>query len=337
MKIRRYLRGSGRVLAFVFVASVIWLLFDMAALRISINDANSQLLKERVGKERELIRQQSRVTQMAKRVFKHPVQGLDSAVTPVGNRPISTVIKQVYRYGGKGQDHMLKDSKVSSDLSDSIKHSDGATHHTLSHDVTPQQDAPAKKKAVNFYVNVTVAEATQVPQSVKTKKATLKKELIVTTLTEQKVLNNTESKGSEKTKDGHAKTQLDVVRTISRQTAIKDVHTEKSFKTEVKPAKTADVRVQKESPQPPVILQTGDASIDNATAVRKPGVHKVLALDVTRAPRDANAVGQFGQPVILASSEDEKVRKRWDEGHFNVYLSDQIPADRAIPDTRPET
>uniref|UniRef100_A0A3Q2R149 Polypeptide N-acetylgalactosaminyltransferase 5 n=1 Tax=Fundulus heteroclitus TaxID=8078 RepID=A0A3Q2R149_FUNHE len=38
MKVRRYLRGSGRVLAFVFIASVIWLLFDMAALRLSIND-----------------------------------------------------------------------------------------------------------------------------------------------------------------------------------------------------------------------------------------------------------------------------------------------------------
>uniref|UniRef100_A0A3B4WS44 Polypeptide N-acetylgalactosaminyltransferase 5 n=1 Tax=Seriola lalandi dorsalis TaxID=1841481 RepID=A0A3B4WS44_SERLL len=62
MKVRRYLRGSGRVLAFVFIASVIWLLFDMAALRISINDANSQLLKERVIRERETFKQQSRVT-----------------------------------------------------------------------------------------------------------------------------------------------------------------------------------------------------------------------------------------------------------------------------------
>ncbi|CAG09322.1 unnamed protein product [Tetraodon nigroviridis] len=46
MKVRRYLRGSGRVLAFVFVASVVWLLFDMAALRLSINDVNSRILKE---------------------------------------------------------------------------------------------------------------------------------------------------------------------------------------------------------------------------------------------------------------------------------------------------
>uniref|UniRef100_A0A3B3HJM3 Polypeptide N-acetylgalactosaminyltransferase 5 n=1 Tax=Oryzias latipes TaxID=8090 RepID=A0A3B3HJM3_ORYLA len=73
-----------------------------------------------------------------------------------------------------------------------------------------------------------------------------------------------------------------------------------------------------------------------STAVRKSGVHKVLSLDVTHAPRDPNALGQFGRGVILPSSEDEEVRKRWDEGHFNVYLSDRIPVDRAIPDTRPE-
>uniref|UniRef100_A0A3B4WUG2 Polypeptide N-acetylgalactosaminyltransferase 5 n=1 Tax=Seriola lalandi dorsalis TaxID=1841481 RepID=A0A3B4WUG2_SERLL len=84
-------------------------------------------------------------------------------------------------------------------------------------------------------------------------------------------------------------------------------------------------------------LQAGGDSKDNSTAVRKPGVHKVLSLDATLTPRDANAVGQFGQAALVASNEDAEVRKRWDEGHFNVYLSDQIPVDRAIPDTRPET
>uniref|UniRef100_A0A4W6FQ49 Polypeptide N-acetylgalactosaminyltransferase 5 n=1 Tax=Lates calcarifer TaxID=8187 RepID=A0A4W6FQ49_LATCA len=74
MKVRRYLRGSGRVLAFVFIASVIWLLFDMAALRMSLNDVNSQLLKERVIRERELLKQKPRVTELVKGGFKHPVQ-----------------------------------------------------------------------------------------------------------------------------------------------------------------------------------------------------------------------------------------------------------------------
>uniref|UniRef100_A0A3B3ZSS3 Glycosyltransferase 2-like domain-containing protein n=1 Tax=Periophthalmus magnuspinnatus TaxID=409849 RepID=A0A3B3ZSS3_9GOBI len=78
---------------------------------------------------------------------------------------------------------------------------------------------------------------------------------------------------------------------------------------------------------------------ENVTVVRKkPGVHKVLSLDVTQSPRNPNAVGQFGRAVILSNKdEDAEVKRRWAEGHFNVYLSDQIPLDRAIPDTRPET
>uniref|UniRef100_A0A4W5PM51 Polypeptide N-acetylgalactosaminyltransferase 5 n=1 Tax=Hucho hucho TaxID=62062 RepID=A0A4W5PM51_9TELE len=75
----------------------------------------------------------------------------------------------------------------------------------------------------------------------------------------------------------------------------------------------------------------------NSTDVRNAGVHKVFALDMTQAPRDANAIGQFGQAAIVPSDKEQEVRNRWNEGHFNVYLSDQIPVDRAIPDTRPHT
>uniref|UniRef100_A0A3Q2Q0R7 Polypeptide N-acetylgalactosaminyltransferase 5 n=1 Tax=Fundulus heteroclitus TaxID=8078 RepID=A0A3Q2Q0R7_FUNHE len=84
MKVRRYLRGSGRVLAFVFIASVIWLLFDMAALRLSINDVNSQLLRERVNREKEIMmlkkQQQQHVwaTQPKRRGFKHPARNVSA-------------------------------------------------------------------------------------------------------------------------------------------------------------------------------------------------------------------------------------------------------------------
>lgn len=99
-----------------------------------------------------------------------------------------------------------------------------------------------------------------------------------------------------------------------------------------------DVKAVKEPPNPEVQVPAGDESnkVNTAAARKSGGVHQVLSLDVTSAPRDANAVGQFGQAAMVASNEEAEVRKRWDEGHFNVYLSDQIPVDRAIPDTRPE-
>uniref|UniRef100_A0A8C1YKW0 Polypeptide N-acetylgalactosaminyltransferase 5 n=1 Tax=Cyprinus carpio TaxID=7962 RepID=A0A8C1YKW0_CYPCA len=69
MKFRKYLRGRGRVLAFVFIASVIWLLFDIAALRISIiNDVNQDL------KEREIVLKQGRRKDDVKDVLEHPLQ-----------------------------------------------------------------------------------------------------------------------------------------------------------------------------------------------------------------------------------------------------------------------
>ncbi|XP_016155161.1 PREDICTED: polypeptide N-acetylgalactosaminyltransferase 5, partial [Ficedula albicollis] len=66
-----------------------------------------------------------------------------------------------------------------------------------------------------------------------------------------------------------------------------------------------------------------------------PGMHRVLSLDVTLAPRDPRAPGQFGQPVAVPADKQEEAKSRWKEGNFNVYLSDLIPVDRAIPDTRP--
>ncbi|NWX42177.1 GALT5 acetylgalactosaminyltransferase, partial [Steatornis caripensis] len=66
-----------------------------------------------------------------------------------------------------------------------------------------------------------------------------------------------------------------------------------------------------------------------------PGTHKVLSLDATLAPRDPQAPGQFGHPVAVPDSKQEEAKSRWKEGNFNVYLSDLIPVDRAVADTRP--
>ncbi|XP_060033892.1 polypeptide N-acetylgalactosaminyltransferase 5 isoform X2 [Erinaceus europaeus] len=66
-----------------------------------------------------------------------------------------------------------------------------------------------------------------------------------------------------------------------------------------------------------------------------PGMHRVLQIDVTVSPRDPKAPGQFGRPVVVPLGKEKEAERRWKEGNFNVYLSDLIPVDRAIEDTRP--
>uniref|UniRef100_F6W927 Polypeptide N-acetylgalactosaminyltransferase n=1 Tax=Monodelphis domestica TaxID=13616 RepID=F6W927_MONDO len=65
------------------------------------------------------------------------------------------------------------------------------------------------------------------------------------------------------------------------------------------------------------------------------GMHPVQNIDVTLSPRDPKAPGQFGNPVVVPLGKEKEVKRRWKEGNFNVYLSDLIPLDRAIDDTRP--
>lgn len=370
MKIRRYLRGSGRVLAFVFIASVIWLLFDMAALRLSINDVNSQLLKEKVIREREIFKQQSRVTQLMKRGFKNPVQRVDLAVTRAGKGPPSSGIKlaDVYRQGGKKQDqktnsfhhqggNLLKNGPTKFVVSE---HKGGAAEQK----VTPKQGISGKKKAVNLDQNGTELEKsrvinvtnkvvlpgvgsniTRVPPGVQeNKRAPLlisKNGPIKTGDGVQNTLDKSDSKPNKKVKKEVSQLQPEETHPVTtskppnKDVKRKEVNIKKEDKHIGTMAKS-DLTAAKKTPKPTIKLIAGEHGKDNATAVRKPGVHKVLSLDMTHAPRDPNAVGQFGQAALVASNEDAEVRKRWDEGHFNVYLSDQIPVDRAIPDTRPE-
>ncbi|XP_014887105.1 polypeptide N-acetylgalactosaminyltransferase 5 [Poecilia latipinna] len=324
MKVRRYLRGSGRVLAFVFVASVIWLLFDMAALRMSINDVNSQLVKERVIREKEIMmmkKQQHQqqhivVTQAKRRGFRHPVQ----RVTRPGNIQQSPNLNldHIYRHKLNPKFEVKQSNQRQEGRDFKSDNSKSALSNQNNGESLP------KKKAVNLDLNVAVASVTQVQPAVETNRPVLKTELNKSAQFAHKPLKEKELKTDEKAEKDLIKHGIKVshptaeeahpVKTISQQTPVKDVN-------------------GKEDVKPKINLQAGD----NSSAVRKPGVHKVLSLDATHAPRDPNAVGQFGQPVILPGSKNAEVMKRWNEGHFNVYLSDQIPVDRGVPDTRPET
>ncbi|XP_069791598.1 uncharacterized protein [Narcine bancroftii] len=66
------------------------------------------------------------------------------------------------------------------------------------------------------------------------------------------------------------------------------------------------------------------------------GVHRVLSIDRTLSPRDPEAAGQFGQPAAVPKEQEERAKEKWKEGHFNVHLSNMIPLDRGVPDTRPK-
>lgn len=345
MKVRRYLRGSGRVLAFVFVASVIWLLFDMAALRMSINDVNSQLLKERVLKEKEIFKQQS-----TKGVFKHPVQMMELDAILAGNQGPNPGIKvaEVYRQGGRKWDQMLLDLDHQGDkLSKTVRPKYPLSHYKEEvQSVAPKRQSLKDSRAIDgsnqVRLPLVVTDTTKVPAGVQEVKHALHTADDVV----HKAQDKTEKvKGDSEIKTGTKDSQppskeADPVK-MTAKSSDKDVKgKEGTAKTEEKHVKTfakSDLNAAKKTVKPTIKPRVGEQSKVNSTAARKPGVHKVLSLDVTLAPRDANAVGQFGQAALVASNEDSEVRKRWDEGYFNVYLSDQIPVDRAIPDTRPET
>ncbi|CAJ1079266.1 polypeptide N-acetylgalactosaminyltransferase 5 [Xyrichtys novacula] len=366
MKVRRYLRGSGRVLAFVFIASVVWLLLDMAALRISINDVNGHMLKEQVIRERQLFKQQSRVTQALKRGFKHPVQRVDWAAAQGGTEPLNSSQKLAHVYRGKKRDQ--EEKRVNP-----LQHKENALPKTdkpkdiaseQKKEATSKQADSAKKIAVDLEVSGPKVEKstvldgsklnkTKVPPAIQEKihapLPTSKKEPIKDKDGVKPHPDKADSR--DKIKDGP---EINTAAKASQHQAEeshsskatpkpsqKDVEEKKEkLKEEDKQAKKvseSDKKAEKETPKPTIKVQEGKTATKEVKVIKKAGLHKVLALDMTNAPRDARAVGQFGVAAKAASLDNVEVRKRWDEGDFNVYLSDQIPVDRAIPDTRPES
>lgn len=333
MKLRRYMRGSGRVLAFVFTASVIWLIFDMAALRLSISDVNSQLLKERVIRERELYKEQAKVSQVINQGIGHPVQRVNLGVTEANNELLnSDKLAQVYRHGGKKREQDFGDKKVNHKQRDGdLKDMNGPALHDPK--LEQQHEVPSK-------VRVDLDLNDKIPDIKENKGAALPTSKNKLT----KVEDNLPNAPDKEVKDGHAKTTAQMKAEETRpaiktsNTPIKDVKREVNMgieDTQVKTTAKTEVLAEKELLKSTSKLQAKVDVKGNVTS-KKPGVHKVLSLDMTQSPRNPNAVGQFGNAVILSSEEDAEVKRRWNEGHFNVHLSDQIPLDRAIPDTRPE-
>ncbi|XP_029967555.1 polypeptide N-acetylgalactosaminyltransferase 5 [Salarias fasciatus] len=339
MRVRKYLRGSGRVLAFVFVASVIWLLFDMAALRMSLSDVSGQQLKERLIREREFYKRQSVEGLHPRRSFTHPVNRADPPGGQKAPRRPSSELDQVYRHKGEQQGQRSEEkeprfiqvsrSNRSKDVD--VKPGNGAAHPN---EIAPEQDSAAKKEAVNLNVNTVGADGFQVPQKVAVK----------TPPAVQKAVDKIDPEANEKVEDskiGKEAIQPEATKSRPAQTTrgrpnqdVKEVN-KKVAEIQVKVTDKNQLNADKEPLKPAVNhLAVGNSSAN--AVVRKSSVHTVLSLDVTNSPRDPKAVGQFGQAARVSNHENLEVEKRWNEGHFNVYLSDKIPLDRAIPDTRPQ-
>uniref|UniRef100_A0A3Q3DJM8 Polypeptide N-acetylgalactosaminyltransferase n=1 Tax=Hippocampus comes TaxID=109280 RepID=A0A3Q3DJM8_HIPCM len=295
----RYLRSSKGVLGFVFVASVIWLLLDMAVLRLSVRDVNSRLLKERVIRQQDLARQQDKVTLLMEKFLEESVvkqedsdKDSDSVdVQPVGlyrrRRKDKVAVKDNQNRQGnpsKVEPESVAKKPVDLSLTDAL---------LLQNNIVKNDSVSLSRRAVNPEIIEPVKTAPN---------------------TSVQVFNQPRA----------AKEQLDV-----QELPLKEDNQIEEPPNRG-PHNTSSVKEEKQLQNNSIIVKGRD------THPVKASVHQVLSLDVTAAPRDPNAIGQFGQPATVPSEDSLKMKQRWNEGHFNVYLSEQIPLDRAIPDTRPE-
>ncbi|KAM6421633.1 polypeptide N-acetylgalactosaminyltransferase 5 [Rhynochetos jubatus] len=373
--LRRLFRGSGRALAFVFAASVAWLLLDMAALRLSLGDAGGRLLQEAAGRGRErarpwrgprappgsprpdpaaLLRGGGGTPRAARAARPEPPpppspppsaaggpggRGEELPAAPGGARPAPP------RAGGGGGVAAAAASRPLPRAAEGV-----ATERAGLREPGPartgvprppgQPPAPpaaglgvgrgagaghaangsreraaggaggaslparaARLGALPGRGETTVGAKETSPETpfIRVSKEGVKP------ITPASRRRGPDSAGSPGRHGGRLLGGEEGARTANAITALTD-------------------RSRTLGPAPGVPTRAGDST---------PGAHRVLSVDATLAPRDPQAPGQFGHPVAVPDDKQEEAKRRWKEGNFNVYLSDLIPVDRAVADTRP--
>ncbi|XP_026861511.2 polypeptide N-acetylgalactosaminyltransferase 5 [Electrophorus electricus] len=408
MKLRKYLRGSGRVLAFVFIASVIWLLFDMAALRLSINDVNSQLLKELVVKERDLAkRQRTQKTSVSDGDFKHPLQkveGLFQSKIFSFERKVADVYRkrpgeipaqlsdqakaQLEKYTQvktkidnetstvtKQQKTLVNESKskVRVNLKPSAKEPpfnrfNKGTDTSIGNELLQVTQQAAEQGLNENSKKVTVSDTKAPPavqeekfptrllerKSMKLQSNATKNDTTLVQVTKLPVDVAIHGKfSSNNTKPVKQEAHLNIskavypvkpVQRVTKEIGSKFYMNSKDKQYTVRNTSPRSItHMAQVSPKPLQMVEDQlnqwggeQVQLQNSTGRRRASErHKVMALDMTNRPRDMRAVGQFGQAAVVPPDRQEESWSRWSEGYFNVFLSEQIPVDRAIPDTRP--
>ncbi|XP_052003794.1 polypeptide N-acetylgalactosaminyltransferase 5 [Xyrauchen texanus] len=361
MKFRKYFRGSGRVLAFVFIASVIWLLFDIAALRISISDVNQDL------KEREIVRKQGRRKDNVENVvFKHPLEKVNVDKMGILKKPnrferkVDEVYKKLPKAKPETKAPLKQDIRVNPKLQagnlfvvqkDAINQSKvhltvkSSVKETILNNHKRSNETVMKVKVNNVILKINEINkekhvVSKAPPAVQEGKHILPlKEKSMRTVHHTNATLVTLGLLSEGHADAglHKNLSNDLLKPAESAKTKRIIDTEKHDNTFNKTKthltkKTNELKLHDHADEASKVL--------NSTVVRvrrSGGLHKIMALDLTDKPRDSRAVGQFGQPASVPRDKELESRRRWSEGHFNVFLSEQIPIDRAIPDTRPKT
>ncbi|XP_053351723.1 polypeptide N-acetylgalactosaminyltransferase 5 [Clarias gariepinus] len=334
MKVSKYLRGSGRFLAFIFAASVLWLLFDMAALRLSITDANGEHGKERVLKDRELAKkidlnpsnmkqdvETSKRSEMLKRLAykrKKP-DGIHGENEVFPNSKNGNIVTRTFPKLAAGSDLKVQvDTKL---LNTSNKVSSGSKGVNVKKEVLPQTKAPsAGQQGKDIKLEFNGKKDYRIPQQIPPQDFQIPQDVALSNKSDHMLKKQVKSDSSNNAppKQEHV-VQQKIVLSENKSSLVR-------VKTTAKPAQ---LHLNGSN------IQTGKLLNSTKSVTKQGALHKVMNLDVTLKPRDVNAPGQFGWAAEVPQYSLEESRRRWSEGYFNVFLSEQIPVDRAIPDTRP--
>ncbi|KAM9010789.1 polypeptide N-acetylgalactosaminyltransferase 5 [Ara ararauna] len=410
--LRRLFRGSGRALAFVFAASVVWLLLDMAALRLSLGDAGGRLLKEAADREQERARLWRGPEAPAGSSHADPAGLLRGrrrgAGTPgpwaVRREPPRAPSPPASAGGGRGrhaEEHPAAPPVARPTRPGSVVNFRGGAGAVAA----PAASGPPSKAAAEFLVEPTGSRAGSLkvspsrpgfpdephsPAPPGAGRSEPARQVGVRGPAVQGPGHATEQSRQQPAgmlmKGGLPlrSAELGALTGWERvEVGKKETSSENHFiligKEGIKLESLAASRLGSDSATNiterqemhkewqlandngdsahAVNTTTGAAALGGRTqgatqgaaprvraagkdgqersGTSSPGTHRVLSVDATLAPRDPQAPGQFGHPVSVPADKQEEAKSRWKEGNFNVYLSDLIPVDRAIADTRP--